>query len=228
MGRHRGSTTLALAVLASAYLIALQASPALAHEEREVGRYHFAVGFGSEPAYAGIVNSAQLILESHGKPVTELRPGLKVSVSFGSQSATFPIEPDFEVGEFGIPGDYRAWFIPTRPGQYTFHFTGSLNGQPVNETFTSGPKTFDDVTDPTQVEFPVQDPTVGQLSERIQREVPRLDSAIGDVRSTATTASDDAGSATTFAIVALVVGLLGLGAGIASLVRLRRAGPRTA
>jgi hypothetical protein len=214
---------LALALVAGASIVVLQAAPALAHEEREVGRYHFAVGFGSEPAYAGQQNSVQLLVrDAHDTPVTELRNGLKVAVSFGGQTASFPIEPNFEVGEFGIPGDYRAWFIPTRPGRYSFHFTGTLNGQPVDETFTSGPKTFGDVDDPTAVEFPVQDPTVGQLSERIQREVPRLDASIGDVRTTASSASDDASSATTFAIVALVVGIAALGVGIASMVRARR------
>jgi hypothetical protein len=160
--RRKGS---ALALVAGALLIVGEASPALAHEEREVGRYHFAVGFGSEPAYASEQNSVQLLLhDANGKPVTALEPGLKVSVSFGSQTASFPIEPNFEVGEFGIPGDYRAWFIPTRSGRYSFHFTGKLNGQPVDATFASGPKTFDDVADATSVEFPVQDPTVGQLT----------------------------------------------------------------
>jgi hypothetical protein len=214
---------LALVVVASASIVVVQAAPALAHEEREVGRYHFAVGFGSEPAYAGEQNSVQLLLQdAHGKPVTELRNGLKVAVSFGDQTASFPIEPNFEMGESGIPGDYRAWFIPTRVGRYSFHFTGTVNGQPVDQTFTSGPKTFDDVDDPTAVEFPVQDPTVGQLSERIQREVPRLDASIGDVRTTASSASDDASSATTFAIGALVIALAALGVGVASMVRARR------
>jgi hypothetical protein len=214
---------LALAVVAGASLVVFQASPALAHEEREVGRYHFAVGFGSEPPYAGVLNSVQLLLEdAHGKPVTKLQNGLEVAVSFGDRTQSFPIEPDFEIGESGIPGDYRAWFIPTRAGRYSFHFTGTLNGQPVDETFTSGPKTFDDVNEATGVEFPVQDPTLGQLSERIQREVPRLDTAISGVRTTASTASDAASSATAFAVVALVLGAVGIAIGVVSLVRGRR------
>jgi hypothetical protein len=213
---------IALAALASA-LVAVQASPAFAHEERDVGRNTFAVGFGSEPPYAGEVNSVQLLLsDSHGKPVTDLRPGLKVTVGFGSQTLDLSIEPNFEIGEFGIPGDYRAWFIPTRPGRYSFHFTGKLNGQPVDETFTSGPKTFDDVLDPTGVEFPVKDPTIGQLSDRVQREVPRLDDAIAAGRTQASNAAGDASTATTLAIVAIVVGVLALAVGIASIARRRR------
>jgi hypothetical protein len=218
----------ALAFVAGASIVPLMfAPPASAHEERDEGKYVFAVGFGTEPAYAGQINSVQLLLsDASGDPVTELKSGLKVSVSFGDQTQSYPIEPNFEVGEFGIEGDYRAWFIPTRPGQYSFHFTGNVNGQPVDETFTSGPKTIDDVTDPTEVEFPVKDPTVGQVAERIDREVPRLESSIDDVRtsaaSAAASASDDASSARTFAVIALVVGSLGLAVGIAALVQARR------
>jgi hypothetical protein len=200
-------------------VLVLSAAPALAHEERDVGKYSFAVGFGQEPAYAGIPNSVQLLLsDASGKPVTELLDELNVEVGFGDQTATYPIEPDFEVGEFGTPGDYRGWFIPTRVGRYSFHFTGSVNGQKVDETFTSGPQTFDDVEDPTSVEFPVQDPTVGELADRIGREVPRLDNSIDEVRSMASQVSDDASSASTLAVIALIVGSLGVLVGIVALV----------
>jgi hypothetical protein len=213
-----------LALLAAVVaVLVVSAAPALAHEERDVGKYSFAVGFGQEPAYAGIPNSAQLLLfDASGTPVTELKDELNVDVGFGDQTATYPVEPYFEVGEFGTPGDYRAWFIPTRAGRYSFHFIGSVNGQKVDETFTSGPKTFDDVEDPTSVEFPVQDPTVGELADRIAREVPRLDTAIDDARSAVATASDDASSASTLAVIALVVGALGIVIGVVALVRGRR------
>jgi hypothetical protein len=206
-------------------LVLLPGAPALAHEGREVDSYEFEVGFGTEPAYAGVTNSVQLLLsDGSGDPVTDLREGLEVEVEFGDQTASFPIEPYFEVGEFGTPGDYRAWFIPTRPGRYSFHFTGEVNGRPVDETFTSGEKTFGDVEDPTGVEFPVKDPTIGQLSERIEREVPRLESSIDEARADISTASDDAATAKTVAFVALAVGLLGLGVGVWSAVRGRRVG----
>jgi hypothetical protein len=48
--------------------------------------------------------------------------------------------PFFEVGEWGTPGDYRAFFIPTAPGGYSFHFTGTIKGQKIDQTFKSGPK----------------------------------------------------------------------------------------
>jgi hypothetical protein len=211
-----------LLVVVPAVLV-LQAGPAAAHEEKAIGKYRFDVGFGQEPAYAGLPNSVQLLLfDASDEPVTNLREGVNVEVAFGDETAEYPLEPNFEVGEFGTPGDYRAWFIPTRAGRYSFHFTGSVNGQKVDETFTSGPNTFDDVQDPTGVEFPVQDPTVGELAARVEREFPRLDASVAAVRSQAAAASDDASSAVTLAVVAIVIGVLGLAVGIVSLVRGRR------
>jgi hypothetical protein len=83
-------------------------------------------------------------------------------------------EPDFQVGESGTPGDDRALFIPTTPGVSTFHLTGSIKGQPVDQKFTSGPTIFDEVRDPAEVSFPTKDPTTGQLSARLDRKTKRL------------------------------------------------------
>lgn len=202
---------------AAAGVIALPSPAALAHEGRSQGDLEMVVGFGTEPAYAGQPNSVQLILAHDGEPLVDLGDTLDVEVSFGDQTQPFPLEPNFAVGAFGEPGDYRAWFIPTRAGQYTFHFTGTIDGENVDQTFTSGPRTFSDVLDPKQIQFPVQDPTNGELAERIDQEVPRLTSATEEARAAATSAvedtraaADDALSAQTFAILALAVGALGV------------------
>jgi hypothetical protein len=179
---------------------------ALAHEERAVGEYHFAVGFGDEPAYTGQKNSVQLILaDANDKPVVDLGDTLKVEVAFGDQTMDLTLKPNFEVGEFGTRGDYRAWFFPTRPGDYTFHFTGSIKGENVDESFTSSPTTFSSVTDPAQVEFPAKDPTTAQLAQRIEREVPRLSSAIAAERRSA---KKNADSAKTIGFIGIGVGAL--------------------
>jgi hypothetical protein len=215
------AATLGLAAL----LVPLAAGPALAHEERTVGRYHFAVGFGDEPAYQGEKNSVILLLAAGDKPVTDLGDTLEVEVSTESapgQTLSLSLEPFFEVGEFGTPGDYRAWFVPTRPGTYSFHFTGTIGDTKIDETFTSGPKTFDDVQNPTGAEFPVQDPTTGELAERIDREIPRLQSSITDAKTLASSAGDDAGSAKTLGLAGIVVGALGLIAGIGGIAAARR------
>jgi hypothetical protein len=218
--RRRLSAALVAATMA-AVLIPLLAAPASAHEEKTVGKYHFAVGFGDEPAYAGEENSVQLLLaDANDKPVTDLTDTLKVEVSTGgTEPLALSMEPFFEVGEFGTPGDYRAFFIPTAPGSYSFHFTGTLKGQKVDETFKSGPQSFSDVEDPAGVQYPVKQPTGVQLAARADRETARVDAALTAERDQA---KDDAASARTLAIIGLVVGALGLVAGVVALARGRR------
>jgi len=206
----------------SGALMLLGAAPALAHEGRKLGDLEMEVGWGTEPAYSGEVNSVQILLVHDGKPVVDLGDTLDVEVTFGDQTQSFPLEPFFEEGEFGTPGDYRAWLFPTTPGQYSFHFTGTIDGEDIDETFTSGPSTFADVENPQSVEFPVQQPSTGELAERIDRVEPRLASAIGDVQTDVQATADDASSAKTIGLIGLVVGAIGLIVAIVALVASRR------
>jgi hypothetical protein len=193
-------------------VLALGTSPALAHEEREVGPFHLAVGFGQEPAYAGQENSVQMFLnDANDEAITNLGDTLKVEISYQDQTMpALTMEPNFEVGEFGIPGDFRAFFFPTRPGSYSFHLAGTIKGQEIDETFTSGPSTFSDVEDPSGVEFPVKDPTTGQLAQRLDRELPRVTAT---AQAQAAAARDRADGARTLAFVGILVGGVGLVAG---------------
>jgi hypothetical protein len=218
--RTRILAATAAATLA-ALLVPLLAGPAAAHQEKTVGKYHFAVGFGDEPAYAGEKNSVQLFLnDANDKPVTDLTNTLKVEVTTGTaEPLQLTMEPFFEVGEFGTPGDYRAFFIPTAPGSYSFHLTGTIKGQKVDQTFKSGPQTFSDVEDPAQVQYPVQQPTGGQLAARADRETARINAALAAERDQA---KNDTASARTLAIIGLVVGVLGLLAGGTALLQRRR------
>ena len=211
--------------LAAAFVLVLSA-PALAHEERTVGAYHFVVGWGDEPAYAGLKNSVQLILSTKaGKPVTNLGDSLKVEVIFGQQQMEVPFEPAFDPEEgFGTLGDYRAWLIPTAPGTYTFHLFGAIGKQKVDERFTSGPTTFDDISDPAEVEFPTKVPTGTELAGRLDREIPRVNAAIASARSQA---EDRADTARTLGIVGIVIGAVGLLLAVVALIGSRAAAHRS-
>ncbi|HYU93380.1 MAG TPA: hypothetical protein VEN95_07875 [Actinomycetota bacterium] len=211
--------------LAAAFVLVLSA-PALAHEERTVGAYHFVVGWGDEPAYAGLKNSVQLILSTKaGKPVTNLGDSLKVEVIFGQQQMEVPFEPAFDPEEgFGTLGDYRAWLIPTAPGTYTFHLFGAIGKQKVDERFTSGPTTFDDISDPAEVEFPTKVPTGTELAGRLDREIPRVNAAIASARSQA---EDRADTARTLGIVGIVIGAVGLLLAVVALIGSRAAARRS-
>src|SRR5205085_11018453 len=97
----------------TAAMLAAGASPAAAHEIRDVGKYQFTVGFGNEPAYTGQENFVQFFLHDRatGKPVTNLGPSLKVEVIVGSQKMTLAFEPSFDPDTgLGTPGEYDASF----------------------------------------------------------------------------------------------------------------------
>jgi len=217
---HRSIRAFAISCALAALTLIVGAPAALAHAQRQAGPIHMEIGFGTEPAYVGQPNSVQIILTDHGRPVVGLGDALKVQVSFGGQQTDLPLEPNFEVGGDGTPGDYRAWFIPSQPGPYTFHLTGTVHGTKIDETLTSGPTTFDEVQDPAEAEFPpVNTPTTQQLADRILQDATRL----SDATAAAASAKNAADSAKTVAIIGVVVGLIGLGVGAAAFLRARRA-----
>ena len=219
----RGAGIVVAAALSG--LLILPASAALAHEGQSQGDLEMVAGFGTEPAYAGQPNSVQLILVHDGEPVVDLGDTLDVEVSFGDRSQRFTLEPNFAVGAFGEPGDYRAWFIPTRAGQYTFHFTGTIDGEKVDEEMSSSPKTFSSVEDVAAVSFPaVEAPSNEELATRIDEEAGRPEETVAAAEAAAASAEDAASSARTVGMVGVVLGAIGIIAAIAALVASRRKG----
>jgi hypothetical protein len=75
---------------------------------------------------------------------------LTATVTVGGGAATTELE--FEPLEEA--GTYNAAFIPTLPGDYTFVISGTLDGTEIDETFESGPNTFEPVEDPAELQFP--------------------------------------------------------------------------
>ena len=176
MGTRNGTLRASLIALMS-LILTIPAGPADAHEEREIGDLLVEVGWAVEPVYAGSANQVQMIVQKNGEAVEDAR--LEAEVIFGdpdgsARSGPIVLDPSFET-----PGDYLGSLIPTRPGTYTFHITGTVGGQTVDETFTSGEQTFDDVANPTEAQFPDQDPTNGELAQAIDRLSARVDEAGG-------------------------------------------------
>jgi hypothetical protein len=211
-------TTVAAAVVA-VLLVPLLAVPASAHEEHKVANYALEVGFGTEPGYAGVTNSVQVMVRNNGKPVTDIK-GLKVAVSTGdAEPRQMALEPYFG-DDFGEPGDYRAFFIPTAPGAYTFKLTGSLGGKKIDQSYTSIKDGFDEIVDPSEAQYPAPEPTGSQLTTRLDRETARISAALAADREAA---DDEAASARRMATIGLAVGALGLLAAIAvGVLALRR------
>jgi hypothetical protein len=215
----------AAAILVSATLL-LTPRVASAHEETDVGPIHMEVGFGTEPAYVGQPNSVQIILSRHdgADPILDLGDSLSVAVSFGENvTDEFSLESNFEPGGDGIEGDYRAWFIPTQAGSYTFHFTGTVDGTKIDKAFIAGPKTFSTVEEASSVTFPkVTFPANNELAARIEQDTSRAKDDLAAVAASAQAGWDAADTAKTEALVGIAVGALGLIVGAVALVVARK------
>jgi hypothetical protein len=208
------TTVLAAAILCVA--LAALAVPALAHETASAGDLALEVGWGTEPAYAGQLNSVQLIVthKADGDPINDPGARLTAMVSYGDQKQDFPLTPtyDAEAGT-GTPGEYAALIIPTAPGDYTFRITGTVKGVKVNVKATSSPKTFSPVEDASAAQFPVKVPGTDQMAERLDNELPRL--------ATADNVSSEVSSAKTIGYVGIAVGAVGVALAAVALLRRR-------
>ena len=185
------STRMRCAALICA-LLALLAFPGLvaAHEVRQVGAFQFVVGFIGEPVFTDQKSGLEFEVTSNEEPVEGLEESLAAEVTFGGQTRALPLSP-----RFGAPGWYQSVFFPTAAGPYTFHITGQINGEAIDESFTAGPNTFGEVQDATAGQFPVAFPATADV--------------VRDARAGA--------AASTTATLALVLGAAGLLVGLVTL-----------
>ena len=206
-----------IGILASAFVVAgglfSSTDSALAHEHRTVlTNYEFVVGWLNEPALAYEPNGLSLRItlfpngvpeeeseeaEAEGQPVEGLEETLQAEIIAGGGAQTRELSLD---PAFNDPGHYESVIIPTVPGDYTFHIFGDLEGQEIDESFTSGPETFSVIEEVNELQFP----------EQLQ-----APSTSGGTRGTpaseSSSSSDD--TARALGIVGIIVGVLGLGAG---------------
>lgn len=168
---------------------ALAPAIALAHQRKPEGNLTFLVGWLTEPAIQGEPNGLDLtITDGQGNPVDGADKTLKVAIAYGGgQPKDLPLR-----ARFGLHGKYTTDVIPTKAGAYSFIFTGSVNGQTIDDRFDSGPNTFDDVTSPASLQFPETVPAGADLAQQAQQ------------------AQAAAQRATILGIVGVVVGVIGL------------------
>lgn len=154
------------AVAVAAVTLVACLSAAEAHESRTVGdgRYELVVGFLDEPAFAGEKNGLSLSVSAYGSaatpkpgggepvgvvPVEGLEETLDAEVRFGDQAMDLMLD-----ATWGDPGHYEAVFFPMEPGDYTFRVSGKVEGEEIDESFTSSPTGFSPVQDPGPLRFP--------------------------------------------------------------------------
>ena len=178
------------AVLGAALTMILGAATAFGHESRDVGDHTYTVGLIDEPVFTGQKSGLEFGAFHGEEPLEGLEATLDASVTFGDQTRDLELSP-----RFGEPGWYQSVFFPTAAGPYTFRIFGEVEGEPFDESFTSGPDTFGEVQDATGGQFPVQFPSTGDI--------------VRDAESGA--------SAGTTSTIALVLGGAGLVAGLVAL-----------
>jgi hypothetical protein len=158
---------------------------AWAHEEVDSGNYHFEIGWVNEPVILGQRNGLDLFVASADNPEEGIPDvsTLVFTVEYGGVNKSYDIVP-----VEGEDGHYTASFVPTREGQYTFHLTGSIEGESIDVSVEP-----EEVVSADTVSFPESQPSAAELTSRI---------AAAEARASTTQ---------TIAIVGLVLGVIGVG-----------------
>jgi hypothetical protein len=224
--RARSALSLTLAVA----LGLLVASVAYAHVVKQAGPYTLEIGWQHEPTYVGEANGVQVIIhDADDNPITDLATDdLKVVVSTGDQqTGELTFEPGFDLEEGEGPlGEYNAPIMPTAPGDYTFHLTGGIHGEPIDISVTSSDETFDTVRGTAEIQFPAKLPTLSEVVTRLDRIDARLATGEGPTQAAVEAAqkrADDAqASADRALLVGAGIGLLGVIVGTAAWLGARR------
>jgi len=169
-----------------ALLAMLMPSVASAHEGREVagGKYRMIAGFLNEPVFAGDKSGLDLRVtdnppaQGSGEPqytgIEGLEATLQAEVIYGDQKLALPLEPVWRE-----PGAYASYFYPMAVGDYSFHIWGTINGEQIDETFTSGPETFGPVQE--RIEFPKQAASASGAAAMMTSESNSTGSAVGSL-----------------------------------------------
>jgi hypothetical protein len=191
------------ALLLYAGLLIVFGGSAAAHVDVDVadGQYVMEIGFRDEPALQGQPNAVYIAVGKYGtggtEPVEGLAGTLQAEVSRDGLTTTIPFVP---MGD----GQYEAPFIPTATGDYTFRILGEIEGNPVDESVTSGPQTFNSVDALTAYEF------------------PPVEAAASSVQSDLAVAQEAVSQARLISIVSLVVGAVALIVSALAMTRNRR------
>ena len=162
MYRIISGTAATLVVVAS---LLLTSGTASAHERRTVGPYQLVVGWLSEPAYVGQLNSLDFRVTDTrtNQPVSGLEKTITADVAAGGLSP-FPLTVS---ARFGAAGAYNGWVMPTVTGTYIFHIKGKIESQDLDEKFTSGPGTFGDIENTAVLQYPAKVPVADELGKRL-------------------------------------------------------------
>jgi hypothetical protein len=201
-------------------LLLFSIKPAFAHNEAVVGNIRIVGGWGIEPPLQGQLNTIeiQVTRTSDGSPVTNAFATTEIIVRKGG------IEKSLDVRPAERAGWYEADIIPTQLGQYAIAFRGSIGGQQVNTQIE-----IEDVEDARRLNFPESGSSPDQgipedFIDQMRAVITSLTVQVEDASNSAQDASDAARSAAESASEtraaadrAYMIGMVGIGVGIAGI-----------
>lgn len=146
-----------------------------------------------------------------GEGVVGLSETLQVEVIHMASGSSFTLGL---IESSANPGYYEAPFIPTALGEYTFRFFGEVESLIVDDSFTSGPDTFDTVVSADVIQFP--NPI--QSAREIENAVSGARDSASTAIDRASTAIDEAERGSNSANIALGLAIVAILAGLAGAV----------
>ncbi len=147
--------------------------------------------------------------------VSGLASNLQVEISHLSTSVSRVLSLTELVDD---PGHYVAEFVPTAPGDYRVRFFGSIEGNAIDETFDSGPDTYDTVIASDAIQFPV----VLESNREIQNATRGALDAVQDLETDLEATSSDALNGMVIGIVGIVFGTIAIGISVYAITIARR------
>jgi hypothetical protein len=209
---------LAIALAVPLLLAAFSLRPAYAHNELEVGDIRIIGGWVQEPPLVGQLNGIvlEVVRISDGSPITNAFSSMDVNVVKGGQSKALSPSPTEEAGV------YVASIVPTQLGQYAITFQGTISGVQINSQLE-----IEDVEDSASLNFPpssgnggVDPGFVEQMQAVISdltAQVDAANTAAEEARTAAEAATETTDEIKAEADRAYLIGLVGIGVGIAGI-----------
>ena len=213
---------LLLLVATTVFVSPFGIKPAEAHITKVYGNYLVEIGWDNEPVYTGLLNAAQVTVKKgsgdSAQPVINALKDLQISVKYGGVTKPLDFLPSSTVD-----GQYDAVLIPTRVGTYSLVFSGTVEGQAVNDEIA-----LDDVASVDSLNFP---PSSGSSSSdstnmgQVGTIISQLTNDIEDAKNNADTAAKSVSNvAQSFQQVKsttdslYMISMTGIGVGIAGIV----------
>ena len=244
--REQKNVLLFISLLAIIALITISASyliPANAHITKQFGNVSVEVGWTDEPPLVGQLNSALIVVEKaitggNSTPVSNALSQLDIKEKYGG--ITKPIE--FVPSE-QTEGGYEAKIIPTRIGSYSLLMNGSIQ----NQNITNVEIPLDEVEGTQMLSFPDREISgigsgsasgsssesnqtttsnsnneigakVEQILSQFSNDIDSIKGSIAKLNSDYANIQNSIQSTKSASDISFIVGMAGVGAGIAGIV----------